>query len=117
MKATISYDQDKAAVISGASLLVYPSHYEGFGIPPIEALACGVPIIAADNSSLPEAVGKAGLLIDVEEDDLLAKTIQEALNNIDELAVKARTEGPAQAKQFSWKNSAQVFLETIKDIQ
>jgi glycosyltransferase involved in cell wall biosynthesis len=57
-------DLDKPALISGAKLLVYPSHYEGFGMPPLEALACGVPVITADNSSLPEVVGNVGEMVD-----------------------------------------------------
>jgi alpha-1,3-rhamnosyl/mannosyltransferase len=110
-------DKDKPAVISGASLLVYPSHYEGFGMPPVEALACGIPVIAADNSSLPEAVGKTGQLINVNDEGLLVKTMQESLDNIDKLSRQILQKGPEQASSFSWKSSAQVFLDVVEELE
>jgi len=64
-------DNDRPAIISGAKMLVYPSHYEGFGMPPLEALACGLPVICADNSSLPEVVGSAAELISSNDTDAL----------------------------------------------
>lgn len=110
-------DEDKPAIISGATLLVYPSHYEGFGMPPLEAAACGIPVIAANNSSLPEAVGKAGKLINVSEPGLLNKTMRETLSDIDKISSAAVKEGPRQAEKFSWKQSAQVILEAAKEAE
>lgn len=110
-------DQDKPAIISGASLLVYPSHYEGFGMPPVEALACGVPVIAANNSSLPEAVGDAGKLIDVDEEGRLNEAIMQILGDINKVSGEVKVNGPKQAIKFSWKNSAQVFLEAAQEIE
>lgn len=107
-------DKDKPAIISGASLLVYPSHYEGFGMPPVEALACGVPVIAANNSSLPEAVGTAGQLVN--ESDL-TEQIKRALDNLDKLSKEAILDGPAQAARFSWKQSAQTFLDAAQEAE
>jgi glycosyltransferase involved in cell wall biosynthesis len=109
-------DEDKPAIITGASLLVYPSHYEGFGMPPVEALACGVPVITANNSSLPEAVGNAGTLIDINQPKLLEQTIQTVLENIDSYSERALTVGPEQASRFSWKKSAQTYLDIVKEI-
>jgi len=109
-------DIDKPAIISGASLFVYPSHYEGFGIPPVEALACGVPVIAANNSSLPEAVGTAGKLVDIDDADLLVRTIKETLDNKEGLTAEVAKDGPAQARTFSWKESAKVFLEAAEEL-
>jgi alpha-1,3-rhamnosyl/mannosyltransferase len=109
-------DKDKPAVISGASLLVYPSHYEGFGMPPLEAPACGVPVIAADNSSLPEAVGNAGKLVDVKKDAELLNAMKETLAQIDTITKNTLANGPAHAEAFSWKKSAQVFLDVAKEI-
>jgi alpha-1,3-rhamnosyl/mannosyltransferase len=109
-------DVDKPAIFSGATLFVYPSHYEGFGMPPLEALACGVPVISANNSSLPEAVGDAGKLIDIDSPGLLSKTIEDSLKSIETISFNARTRGPEQADQFSWKESAQVFLNVAKGI-
>jgi alpha-1,3-rhamnosyl/mannosyltransferase len=110
-------DEDKPAIISGASLLVYPSHYEGFGMPPVEALACGIPVITANNSSLPEAVGKAGQLINIDDEGLLVKTMQESLGSIDKLSRQTLQKGPERASTFSWKASAQVFLDAAKELE
>ncbi|AHB42158.1 Glycosyl transferase 1, group 1 [Candidatus Saccharibacteria bacterium RAAC3_TM7_1] len=105
-------DTDKAAIISGASLLVYPSHYEGFGIPPLEALACGVPVITSDNSSLPEVVKGVGTMIDVSKGNQeLKKALFDTLQNLRHAQQKALTEGPTRAAEFSWKHSAQVFFD------
>lgn len=109
-------DEDKPAIISGATMLVYPSHYEGFGMPPLEALSCGVPVIAADNSSLPEVVGKAGVMVDSSKPDQLKKAMLQYFKDIDAVTAAARIAGPKQARQFSWKKSAQVFLDVAKEI-
>jgi alpha-1,3-rhamnosyl/mannosyltransferase len=108
-------DSDKAAIISGASMLVYPSHYEGFGMPPLEALACGVPVICADNSSLPEVVGDAAKLIDSKDKDGLVTAIVEYLDNIQAITEISKLKGPEQADKFTWTESAQVFLDTVMD--
>ncbi len=108
-------DEDKAAIISGASLLVYPSHYEGFGMPPLEALACGTPVITADNSSLPEVVGDAGIMVSSDDVPGLTKLIVKTLNNLEEITAKSIIDGPIQAAKFSWKKSAQVFLDSVRD--
>ena len=108
-------DADKPAIISGASLLVYPSHYEGFGMPPLEALACGVPVITSDNSSLPEVVKGVGEMVNVEKDNSeVTRALANALKSIDSLQAKALTEGPARAAKFSWKRSAQVYFDLVE---
>jgi glycosyltransferase involved in cell wall biosynthesis len=109
-------DKDRPAVISGATMLVYPSHYEGFGMPPLEALACGVPVIAADNSSLPEVVGKAGLMVPSNDKKMLVKAMKDYLSDIDAVTAESIINGPERARQFSWINSAQVFLDVARDI-
>ncbi len=108
-------DEDKAAIISGAAMLVYPSHYEGFGMPPLEALACGVPVITADNSSLPEVVGKAGVMVSSDNKKRLVAAMVDYLDNIDKITSKTNKQGPAQAATFSWEKSAQVFLDVAKE--
>jgi alpha-1,3-rhamnosyl/mannosyltransferase len=110
-------DKDKAAIISGATMLVYPSHYEGFGMPPLEALACGVPVISADNSSLPEVVGKAAKLVKSDDGEALLEAIKDYLANIDERTKYIMTAGPEQARQFSWRASAQVFLDIAMEAE
>jgi len=74
-------DDDRPAIYSGAGLFVYPSLYEGFGIPPVEAMACGVPAITSNNSSLPEAVGSAAKMVDAESIDDLARSIEVVLKD------------------------------------
>lgn len=106
-------DQDKPAIISGASLLAYPSHYEGFGMPPLEALACGVPVITANNSSLPEVVATAGVMLGSNDVKGLTKEIERHLRNIESITAKTITAGPERAKAFSWKKSAQIYLDAI----
>jgi glycosyltransferase involved in cell wall biosynthesis len=108
-------DEDKPAIISGAKLLVYPSHYEGFGIPPLEALACGVPVITSNNSSLPEVVGDVGEMIDSNDTEALTSKIEQSINNYVELSRDIETKGPKQAEIFSWKKSAQIFLDTAEE--
>ena len=104
-------DVDKPAIISGAKMLVYPSHYEGFGMPPLEALACGVPVITADNSSLPEVVNGVGEMIPSDDTDKLQTAMEEYLKEIDKITNRVKSEGPAKASEFSWTKSAQVFLD------
>lgn len=107
-------DNDLPAIYSGASLFVYPSFYEGFGMPPLEAMACGVPVITADNSSLPEVVGKAGIVVDANDTDHLSAEMARVLNDT-KLAASLAEAGLARAKKFSWQASAEKMLKIIKD--
>jgi glycosyltransferase involved in cell wall biosynthesis len=108
-------DEDKAAILSGAAMLVYPSHYEGFGMPPLEALACGTPVITADNSSLPEVVKGAGIMLKSTDTKGYTKAMTDYLKD-SKAAQAAITEGPARAREFSWKESAQVYFDTAKEL-
>lgn len=109
-------DDDKPAIISGATMLVYPSHYEGFGMPPLEALACGVPVICADNSSLPEVVGDTSTMIKSTDVDGLLTAIKDYLAHGEKLSQKIITVGPERARHFSWTQSAQVFLDVAEEL-
>lgn len=106
-------DCDKPALISGAKMLVYPSHYEGFGMPPLEALACGVPVIASNNSSLPEAVGSAGKMLDCNDVDGFTESMKSYLDDIDEVTKQSIKKGREQASNFSWEKTAQVYIDNI----
>lgn len=110
-------DLDRPAIISGASMLVYPSHYEGFGMPPLEALSCGTPVISADNSSLPEVMGKAGEMLDSHDISHLTHVMTNYLDDLKALSAKALIEGTAQAQKFSWKESAKIFLKVAEESQ
>lgn len=107
-------DKDKPAIISGAEMLVYPSHYEGFGMPPLEAMACGVPVITSDNSSLPEVVGDNGTLLECTDTKALTKSIINYLDNIEEITEKNKISGPKRARTFDWNESAQIYWNNIK---
>lgn len=109
-------DEDKPAIISGAKMLVYPSHYEGFGMPPLEALACGAPVIAADNSSLPEVVGGVGKMVSSTDTPAIARAMENYLKNWSIVSKKIQTEGPKKAREFDWSVSAQVFLDVVEEI-
>ncbi len=106
-------DIDKPAIISGTSVLVYPSHYEGFGMPPLEALACGVPVITADNSSLPEVVGDAGTMLDCNDVDGFTRQIAKHLENSEKTKKEFMKTGPIQAEKFDWQKSANVYLSAV----
>jgi glycosyltransferase involved in cell wall biosynthesis len=94
---------------NSAEVFVYPSLYEGFGLPALEALACAVPVIAANTSALPEVVGQAGLLIDPADDAALAAALRAVLTD-PALAARLRAAGPPQAARFAWDAAARRTL-------
>jgi glycosyltransferase involved in cell wall biosynthesis len=108
-------DEHRAALYSGSSLFVYPSQYEGFGIPPVEAMACGVPVITSDNSSLPEAVGSAALTVSAESVEQLTQAINDVLSD-PKLRKKLVDEGFKQADKFVWQREAKKLLKIFEDI-
>jgi glycosyltransferase involved in cell wall biosynthesis len=109
------HDEHRAALYSGASLFVYPSQYEGFGIPPLEAMACGIPTITSNNSSLPEAVGDAAVLIDANLVSQLATAIQDILTNPNRQA-NLIEKGFRQVDKYSWDQEAKKLLKTFEGI-
>lgn len=106
-------DEELPYIYSGAELFVYLSLFEGFGIPPLEAMACGVPVICSNTTSLPEVVGDAGILKAPLDQDGIEKSIFTVLEN-DSLRAEMRLNGLAQAKKFSWERTAK---ETLKVYQ
>ncbi len=101
--------EDLRWLYCAADLFVYPSLYEGFGLPPLEAMACGTPVITSNCSSLPEVVGDAAILADPREVEELASTITRVLEDR-ELRHTMRERGIAQAKRFSWETCARETL-------
>ncbi len=108
-------NEDKAYIYNLASLFVYPSFFEGFGIPPLEALKCGVDVVASNNSSLPEVVGDAGILIDADKPDEIAIACEEFLINKD-LRNSFLYNKTKQIQKFSWEKSAKEFLDLISNL-
>lgn len=110
-------DADLPLLYSAASAFAFPSLYEGFGLNPLEAMACGAPVICSNRTSLPEVVGSAALLVDPEKPEALAASIAQVLNNA-ELRAVLRERGLARAAGFSWERAATethaVFEEALK---
>ncbi len=96
---------DAPALYSGAKLFVFPSVYEGFGLPPLEALACGVPVACSNASALPEVVGEAALLFDPLDEAAIATTIKRALGD-EALLADLRQRGLARAATLTWDKAA-----------
>jgi glycosyltransferase involved in cell wall biosynthesis len=108
-------EEDKPALYSGARALVFPSLYEGFGLPPLEALACGTPVIASNQGSLPEIVGDGGLLLEPDDMEGLAGAMEKLLND-DTLWGDLREKGLAHAARFSWEKTARETLAVYQEI-
>lgn len=106
-------DADLPSLYSLASVFAFPSWYEGFGVPVLEAMACGTPVVAADNSSLPEVVGDAGLLVPAGDSDALAAALESLLRDKD-LRSQLVAAGQGRARQFTWGASARRLLETYR---
>lgn len=99
-----------------AEALVFPSFYEGFGIPPLEAMKSGCPVIASYTSSIPEVVGDAALLINPESPEEIAASMKKLIED-EELSESLRNKGLAQGQKFSWERSAEKLLEIIEDLK
>ncbi len=102
-------EADLPACYQLAELFVYPSLYEGFGLPPLEAMACGTPVISSHSSSLPEVIGEAGLLVDPLDTAALSAAIRQVLTNAD-LRADLSQRGLAQAQKFSWHKAADELI-------
>ncbi len=105
-------EADKPYLYNLAELFVYPSFFEGFGFPPLEAMACGLPTIVSYGSSLPEAVGQAALMVDSSNIDEMAWAMEMALTDND-LRKRLIQRGIAQAKKFSWQKCAKKTLAVL----
>ncbi len=100
---------------AAADVFAFPSLYEGFGLPALEAMACGCPVIAADNSSIPEVMGDAGLMIDSRDDTLWKEAILLVLSD-QGLSQKMTAEGLKQARLFTWQKTAEETLKVYQNI-
>jgi glycosyltransferase involved in cell wall biosynthesis len=104
---------DKVALLSGAEALVYPSLYEGFGLPVLEAMACDTPVLTSNVSALPETAGDAALLVDPHDTEDIAAAMERLL--IDgALRERLRAAGKARAAGFSWDETARLTAEVLR---
>jgi glycosyltransferase involved in cell wall biosynthesis len=102
-------EQDAPALMNAAAVFVYPSLYEGFGLPPLEAMACGTPVVCSNASSLPEVVGDGGVLVEPRDAGGFAQAIARTLGD-QVLRAKLRHQGLEQASKFSWERTARETL-------
>jgi alpha-1,3-rhamnosyl/mannosyltransferase len=109
-------DEHLPALYRQAKLFIFPSYYEGFGLPVLEALACGTPVVSSHNSSLPEVVGDCGRLVDPRQPDQISQAIGELLRN-QKLYLDLKKGCANQAAHFSWQQTAMLTLETIKSLK
>jgi glycosyltransferase involved in cell wall biosynthesis len=109
-------EKDKAGLIKGAKVFVLPSFWEGFGLDILNAMACGVPVVASGVGSLPEVVGDAGILVDPNSTDSIAKGVHRVLS-MGELEYNSMIKkGLSQVKKFSWEESARQTLKIIENV-
>jgi glycosyltransferase involved in cell wall biosynthesis len=106
---------DVPALLNLAEVFVYPSLYEGFGLPPLEAMACGTPVIASNASSLPEVVGNAGILVEPRDAPGLAQALTRVLRD-DALRHELRAKGLEQAARFTWERAARETLAVYERV-
>ncbi|WP_022879006.1 glycosyltransferase family 1 protein [Microbacterium sp. B19] len=109
-------DAELTALYRGALAFVFPSLYEGFGIPPLEAQQCGCPVIAARAASLPEVLGDSALLIDPYDVDDIARAMTRIVED-DALRGRLRTEGLRNARRYSWRESAERVSRVLDQVE
>jgi glycosyltransferase involved in cell wall biosynthesis len=109
-------DDDLRALFAACDAFVFPSLYEGFGLPPLEAMACGAPVVCSNASSLPEVVGDAALLIDPRDVGAIANAIERVVTDR-ALRGDLRARGFAQAAKFSWERAARETLAVYERVQ
>lgn len=106
-------DEDLPVLYSNAEWFVYTSQYEGFGLPPLEAMQCGCPVITSNNSSLPEVVGDAGIMIDWDSDEQHIDAYEKYYFN-EKLRKENSYKGLERAKSFSWEKTVDIIVNAIK---
>ncbi len=104
---------DLPALLSAATAFVWPSLCEGFGLPVLEAMACGVPVLSSNTSSIPEVTGDAAMLVDPLDIDAIANGMLRIVRD-EKLRARLRTAGPEQARRFTWERTASMTLETYR---
>lgn len=108
-------EESKPALYKMAKIFVYPSFYEGFGFPPLEAMYFGLPVIASNVSSLPEVLGDSAILINPDKNEEIFQAMKLLLSNqeLKDTLIKA---GYNQVNKFTWKNTAKKYLEVFENL-
>jgi len=107
--------EDLPAVYNSAAVLTLPSFYEGFGMTPLEAMACGVPTVVSGRGSLPEVVGDTGLLVDPDRAEAIADGLYTALTD-DDFRQRSRARGFERARLFTWQHTATITLRVYQQV-
>jgi glycosyltransferase involved in cell wall biosynthesis len=108
-------DEEQALWYTAADIFAFPSLYEGFGLPPLEAMACGTPVVASTSSSLPEVVGDAGVLVEPTDVGGLATTLRHLLDD-EGRRVRMRKAGLVRAASFSWRRMAEETVQVYDEV-
>lgn len=106
-------EEERIMLLKSASVFVFPSFYEGFGIPPLEAMAVGTPVVASNSASIPEVVGEAALLVDPNDHDKIASSIMMVINNDSLIRDTLIKNGYLRIMNYSWKTTA---TETLNEL-
>lgn len=109
-------DDDLPGLYSAADVFLYPSLYEGFGLPPLEAMACGTPVVCSNTTSLPEVIGEAGILVDPNDPGAMAEQLVRLLTDRSAREALA-AKGLAHAKRFSWEETTQRVLQVFRQFE
>ena len=107
--------EDSPILMCGATAFVFPSLYEGFGMPPLEAMACGTPVIASNTTSLPEVVGNAGILVDPLSEVELCQAMKTLLED-EKYRNRLRVLGLERAKEYTWENSGRILMGVYREL-
>ena len=108
-------DETLAGLYANASLFLLPSQDEGFGLPALEAMASGTPVIVSDGGALPEVMGDAGMLFCLSDPNGLKSTLTACLSD-EGLRTELRRKGLERAKQFSWQRTAEIVWKNLHDL-
>ncbi len=108
-------EEDLPGLYSGAMAFVYPSIFEGFGLPVVEAMACGTPVVTSNSSAMPEVVGEAGLMIDPYDEDALARAMLRVVEDA-QLQAQLSEQGLLQAAKFTWRRTAERTLAVYEEV-
>ncbi|HEY8491390.1 MAG TPA: glycosyltransferase family 1 protein [Dehalococcoidia bacterium] len=106
-------DEAMPALYSGADLFVFPSLYEGFGLPPLEAMACGTPVVASSRSAMPEVLGDAALLVEPQDVGAVTAAVRRVLED-EALRARLREAGLRRAAGYSWESAARATMEVYR---